>query len=152
VWDKIVEPFDASALVPAGQKKPEGEFLLRAAPLVYDGKVVVGATGFEANRLDDAFVSASVAAGTDVGTGWINANLGRRGFLSAFDARTGAEVWRWYTTKEGGWEGEFASTTADGIPLNRDIAAEKAAAQLYKNSWASGSNSTWMTPAFDPTM
>jgi hypothetical protein len=34
------------------------------------------------------------------------------------------------------------------MPLHRDIAAEKAAAQLYKNAWAAGSNSTWMTPAF----
>jgi hypothetical protein len=37
-----------------------------------------------------------------------------------------------------------------GCPLHRDIAAEKAAAQLYKDAWAAGSNSTWMTPAFDP--
>lgn len=150
VWDKVVLPFDAAALVPAGQKKPEIEFVMRAAPLVYDGLVIVGATGFEANRFDDDFVKASIAAGTDVGTAWINANLGRRGFLSALDARTGAEVWRWYTTKESGWEGEYAATTPDGLPLSRNIAAEKTAAQLYRNAWAAGSNSAWMTPAFDP--
>jgi alcohol dehydrogenase (cytochrome c) len=149
IWDKAVLPFDPAALVLAGQKKPEIQFVMRAAPLVYDGMVIVGATGFEANRFDDDFVKASVAAGIDVGTAWINANLGRRGFLSALDARTGAEVWRWYTTKEDGWEGDYAATTPDGVPLNRNIAAEKAAAQLYKNAWAAGSNSTWMTPAFD---
>jgi alcohol dehydrogenase (cytochrome c) len=150
VWDKVVQPFDASALVPSGQNKPDVGFLMRAAPLVYDGKVIVGATGFEANQFDDNFVKASIAAGVDVGTAWINANLGRRGFVSALDAQSGAEVWRWYTTKEDGWEGDYAATTPDGMPLHRDIAAEKAAAQLYKNAWAAGSNSTWMTPAFDP--
>jgi glucose dehydrogenase len=150
VWDKVILPFDPAALLPAGQKKPEIQFVLRAAPLVYDGLVIVGATGFEANRFDDEFVKASIAAGIDVGTAWINANLGRRGFLNALDARTGTEVWRWYTTKEDGWEGDYAATTPDGLPLNRNIAAEKAAAQLYRNAWAAGSNSTWMTPAFDP--
>ena len=102
------------------------------------------------NRFDDDFVKSSIAAGIDVGTAWIDANLGRRGFLSALDAQTGVEVWRWYTTKEDGWEGDYAAATPDGMPLHRDIAAEKAAAQLYKNAWAAGSNSTWMTPAFDP--
>jgi hypothetical protein len=90
-----------------------------------------------------------MAAGVDVGIAWINANLGRRAFVSALDAQSGAEVWMWYTTKEDGWESDYAATTPDGMPLHRDIAAEKAAAQLYKNAWAAGSNSTWMTPAFD---
>jgi alcohol dehydrogenase (cytochrome c) len=152
VWDQLVLPFDPSPLLLPGQNAPNIQFNFRAAPLVYDGKVIVGATGFEANRFDDEFVKASIAAGTDVGTAWINANLGRRGFVSALDARTGAEVWRWYTTKEDGWEGDYAVASPDGAPLNRDIAAEKAAAQLYRNAWAAGSNSTWMTPAFDPEM
>jgi alcohol dehydrogenase (cytochrome c) len=150
VWDRAVQPFDPSALVPDGRKKPDVDFVMRAAPLVYDGKVIVGATGFEANRFDDDFVKSSIAAGIDVGTAWIDANLGRRGFLSALDAQTGVELWRWYTTKEDGWEGGYAAATPDGMPLHRDIAAEKAAAQLYGNAWAAGSNSTWMTPAFDP--
>ena len=151
IWDKVVLPYDATALVPMGAKTPEVEFQFRAAPLAYDGKVIVGATGFEANRFDDEFVKASLAAGIDVGKAWIDANLGRRGFLAALDAQSGAEVWRWYTTKEDGWEGSFTPTSPDGSPLNRDIAAEKAAAALYKNAWVAGSNSTWMTPALDVT-
>jgi hypothetical protein len=150
VWDKAVQPFDPAALVPDGRKKPDVDFVMRAAPLVYDGKVIVGATGFEANRFDDDFVKSSIAAGIDVGTAWIDANLGRRGFLSALDAQTGVEVWRWYTTKEDGWEGGYAAATPDGMPLHRDIAAEKAAAQLYKNAWAAGSNSTWDDPGLRP--
>jgi PQQ-dependent dehydrogenase (methanol/ethanol family) len=151
VWDIAVQPFDPSALLASGQTKPAVQFLLRAAPLVYDGKVVVVSTGFEANRVDDEFVKASVAAGIDVGVAWINANLGRRAFVSALDAETGDEVWRWYTTKENGWEDDYATSAPDGTPLNRDIAAEKSAAQLYKNAWAAGSNSAWMTPAYDAT-
>jgi alcohol dehydrogenase (cytochrome c) len=149
IWDKAVAPYDASALVPNGAKKPDVDFQFRAAPLVLDGRVIIGATGFEANRFDDAFVKASLDAGIDVGKAWIDANLGRRAFLAALDAETGAEVWRWYTTKEDGWEGGFAPTSPDGTPLNRDIATEKAAASLYKNAWAAGSNSTWMTPAYE---
>ena len=110
VWDKVMLPYDPSALVPQGEQKPDVQFVMRAAPLVYDGKVIVGATGFEANRFDDDFVKTSIAAGIDVGTAWINANLGRRGFLSALDAQTGTEIWRWYTTKEDGWEGDYAAT------------------------------------------
>lgn len=150
VWDRAVEPYDPSALLPPGSGKPDIAFNMRVAPLVYDGKVIVGSTGFEANRIDDEFVKKSLAAGVDVGVAWINANLGRRAFVSAFDAKTGAEVWRWYTTKQDGWEGTYAETAADGTPLNRDIEAEKSAAQLYKNAWAAGSNSSWMTPAVDP--
>jgi alcohol dehydrogenase (cytochrome c) len=77
VWDHLVPPFDPSPLLPPGQNAPNIQFNFRAAPLVYGGKVIVGATGFEANRFDDEFVKASIAAGTDVGTAWINANLGR---------------------------------------------------------------------------
>jgi glucose dehydrogenase len=150
IWDRAVAPYDPSALVPAGARRPDVDFQFRAAPLVLDGKVIVGATGFEANRFDDEFVKASVTAGVDVGKAWIDANLGRRAFLTALDVGTGAEMWRWYTTKEDGWEGSFAPASPDGTPLNRDLAAEKAAASLYKNAWAAGSNSTWMTPAYEP--
>jgi hypothetical protein len=139
IWDEAVAPFDPSILLPSGAKNPDVEFQFRAAPLVLDGRVIVGATGFEANRFDDDFVKGSLAAGVDVGKAWIDANLGRRAFLAALDAETGAEVWRWYTTKEDGWEGSFAPASPDGTPLNRDIAAEKAAAPLYKNAWAAGS-------------
>ena len=100
IWDKAVAPYDATALLSAGAKLPEVDFQFRAAPLVLDGKVIVGSTGFEANRFDDDFVKASLAAGIDVGKAWIDANLGRRAFLAALDAETGAEVSRWYTTRK----------------------------------------------------
>ena len=138
VWDQKVHPFDASALIPAGQKKPDVPFEMRAAPLAYDGKLLIGTTGFEANQFDANFVKASLAAGTDVGADWINANLGRRGFLSALDAATGAETWRWYTTKEDGWEGDYVETTPDGMTLHRDIKAEKGRRQALQECLGRG--------------
>jgi hypothetical protein len=41
---------------------------------------------------------------------------------------------RWYTTKEDGWEGSFATTSPDGTPLNRVIQVEfDPAAQAFVN-------------------
>lgn len=79
----------------------------------------------------------------------IEGGYGRRGWLAAYDAATGAERWRWYVTKAEGWEGDFAATTPDGVPLHRDIAAEKAAAPAHREAWRVGGGSLWMTPAYD---
>lgn len=148
VWDTTVKEFDASSLVRPGQKKPDTvPFVMRAAPVVYDGRIIVGATGFEQN-IDDA----ALGAGGDVAGRWIEGNLGRRAFLAAFDAATGKEVWRWYTTKDDGWEGDFAEVAGDGTRLNRDVKTERALAARYKNAWAAGSGATWMTPSVDPAL
>ena len=40
VWDKVVLPYAPSAL---GREKPEVQFVMRAAPLAYDGKVIAAA-------------------------------------------------------------------------------------------------------------
>ena len=82
----------------------------------------------------------------------IEGGYGRRGWLAAYDAKTGEERWRWYVTKADGWEGGFVETTADGVPLHRDIAAEKAAAPANRDAWRVGGGSLWMTPAYDPEL
>src|SRR4051812_17055711 len=72
------------------------------APLVADGRVIVGVSGGEFEI---------------------------RGFVAAYDAKTGNELWRFHTIPapaEGGWWGQWATTTPDGDPLPRDIAREKA--------------------------
>ena len=88
------------------------------------------------------------------------AEYGIRGFVDAYDQATGERAWRWHTipapddvqpdgTK--GWEGIFANK-ADGInPLNRDIAAEKAAIATgqFADSWKRGGGSNWMTNSID---
>ena len=104
---------------------PEAGYSETMAPLVYEGKVIIGTSGAE---------------------------YGIRGFLKAFDAQTGALEWTWHTIpspEEGGWWGEWAETTPGGENLNRDIAKEKADREKYADSWRRGGGSIWMTPAID---
>jgi alcohol dehydrogenase (cytochrome c) len=113
---------------------PEFGYSETVAPTVYQDKVILGISGAE---------------------------YGIRGFISAYDKDTGELVWRWHTIPapdeeqpDGtmGWYGNFAET-ADGInPLNRDIAAEKAAIESgrYADAWQRGGGSNWMTNAIDP--
>lgn len=100
-------------------------YALTIAPLVYKNLVIVGTSGAE---------------------------YGVRGFLQAFDARTGAPVWRFYLTPSTGWEGKWATTTPEGENLHRNIAAEKVAWPRYKDAWKRGGGSTWVTPAADPAL
>lgn len=65
-------------------------------PQIYDGKVIVGSSGGE----------------------WAI-----RGFLAAYDAKTGKEDWRWWSTDPKSFEGD---------------------------SWKSGGGMVWTTPAIDP--
>ena len=115
-----------------------------SAPLVFDGKIIIGITGVGYGlHLDSDRPGAPL--GAVIG---IAGHYGRPGFLAAFDAATGAKVWQFDTTQQG-WEGAFSSTTPDGIALPRDIAAEKASAAKYEGSWRYGGGSTWHTPALD---
>ena len=117
------------------------------APLVFDGLVIAGVTGAGYGlHVDDA---EGKTLGAVVG---FEGRFGRRGYLAAFDAETGAEAWRWYTTKADGWEGEWRTTTPGGEPLNRDIAAEKARQAAYADAWQVGGGSVWTTPALDPEL
>ena len=50
---------------------------------------------------------------------------------------------------DAGWEGDLKSTTAWGQTLNRDLAAERASLEKYKDSWRYGGGSVWTTPAID---
>jgi alcohol dehydrogenase (cytochrome c) len=114
------------------------------APLVYDGKVIVGITGVGYGlHLDSPRPGAPL--GAVVG---IAGRYGRPGFLAAYDAETGKEIWKFETTQDG-WEGRFLSETPDGIPLHRDIAAEKASFAHHKDAWRHGGGSIWHTPAVD---
>lgn len=118
------------------------------APLVYKGKVIVGVTGAGFGlHLDTAKEKKPI--GIVIG---MAGDYGRRGFLAAFDAETGKELWRWYTIPDTGWEGEWRATTPDGSSLDRNIAAEKAAFAQYRDAWKTGGGSTWTTPALDPDL
>ncbi len=114
------------------------------APLVYDGKVIVGITGVGYGlHLDSPRPGAPL--GAVVG---IAGRYGRPGFLAAYDAETGKQIWKFDTT-QAGWEGSFRTETPDGVPLNRDIAAEKANFSKYPDAWRYGGGSIWHTPTVD---
>ena len=74
------------------------------APLALDGKIIVGISGGEA---------------------------GIRGFLDAYDAKTGKRVWRFYT-----------------VPAPGEPGARRGAG----DSWKTGGGSTWLTGSYDPEL
>ena len=100
-------------------------YSLTMAPLVYKDLVIVGGAGGE---------------------------YGVRGSVSAYHRSDGSLAWRWYSTSAETWAGNWSASTPDGVSLNRDIAAEKAAWPKYKDAWKIGGGAMWMTPAVDPAM
>jgi alcohol dehydrogenase (cytochrome c) len=82
--------------------KPEAGYALTHAPLIVKDKVIVGVAGGE---------------------------FGIRGFLAAYDVRTGKEVWKTYTIP------------GKGEPGNDTWAGD---------SWKTGGASVWVTGSYDP--
>jgi alcohol dehydrogenase (cytochrome c) len=83
---------------------PEAGYALTLSPLVVKDKVIVGTAGGE---------------------------YGIRGFIAAYDARTGKEAWRFYTIP------------GPGEPGNETWAGD---------SWKHGGSSVWMTGSYDPAL
>ncbi|WP_293367438.1 PQQ-binding-like beta-propeller repeat protein [Nevskia sp.] len=121
---------------------------LAAAPLVFEDRVIVGANGLGYGlHLDSSRPGAPL--GAVVG---LPGAFGGVGFLAAFDVATGKPVWRFDTIakpEDGGWEGGFSATAADGVPLSRDLAAERAIADSRRDAWKSGGGSIYSTPTVD---
>jgi alcohol dehydrogenase (cytochrome c) len=96
-----------------------------------------------------------VAADGKVIVGTSGAEYGIRGFVAAFDAASGDEVWRFYTIPspdQGGWWGKWAETDPFGTPLHRNIAQEKADSARYADAWQRGGGSVWQAPAVDTAL
>jgi len=83
---------------------PEAGYSATMAPLVVKDKVIVGVGGGE---------------------------FGIRGFLAAYDVKTGKEAWRFYTVAG---PGEAGSETWEG------------------DSWKRGGGSVWLTGSYDPDL
>ena len=84
--------------------KPEAGYAITHAPLVIKDKVIVGVAGGE---------------------------FGIRGFIAAYDAKTGKEVWR------------FNTIPGPGEPGHETWAGD---------SWKTGGASVWMTGSYDPAL
>ncbi len=163
LWDiTLVEPGDQNALGKSEDKSSshgsDDERLKAniqgqtgvgsaAAPLVVGDLVIAGIAGVGYGLHLDGDRPGS-PLGTVIG---FSGRFGRPGFIAAFDVKTGKRVWQFDTTQPG-WEGEYGSATPDGIHLNRDIAAEKAAAAKFPDAWRYGGGSSWPTPAYDPAL
>jgi len=80
-------------------------YSITMAPLAVDGKIIVGVSGAEA---------------------------GIRGFVDAYDAKTGARLWRFYSIPG---PGEAGHETWNG-----------------QDSWKTGGGSTWLTGSYDPSL
>ena len=104
---------------------PEAGYSATMAPLAVDGRVYVGVSG---------------------------ERYGIRGFLAAFDAESGEELWRWHTIPSDsiGWWGEWRTTDPFGTQLNRDIPQERADSFATRGSWNVGGGGIATTPAYDP--
>ena len=109
-----------------------------AAPLVYGGLVFVGINGVGYGLHPDQGLAVVGVSG----------QYGRPGLMAAFDAKTGRQVWHWNVTGPG-WEGAFRGTTPDGVPLHRDLAAERRAAKAHADAWKYGGGSMYATPVVD---
>jgi len=85
---------------------------------------------------------------------------GIRGHVTAYNAMTGDQVWRWYSipapkgddsfdeAAPNGWWGTWA-TKAEDSDLHRDISKEKADSAKYADAWQRGGGGVWTTPAYD---
>jgi PQQ-dependent dehydrogenase (methanol/ethanol family) len=114
---------------------PTYGYSITHAPLVIDNNVIVGVSGGE---------------------------YGIRGHVTAYDAVTGKQVWRWYSIPApkgdptfddkapNGWWGTWAAKTPDGADLHRDVAKEKGDSAKSADAWTRGGGGVWMTPAYDP--
>ncbi|MDE3009543.1 MAG: PQQ-binding-like beta-propeller repeat protein [Pseudomonadota bacterium] len=101
---------------------PDKGYSETMAPVVADGKVLIGTNGGE---------------------------YGIRGFVKAFDASSGKLVWTFYTIPEKGHEGVWATKDAVGRDMHRDIAAEKAELGRDASFYQTLGGGVWMTPAID---
>src|SRR5215831_2994325 len=102
---------------------PEKGYSETMAPVIADGKVLIGTNGGE---------------------------YGIRGFVKAFDAKSGKLLWTFYTIPEKGHEGVWAENDATGRNMKRDIAAEKKElASKGGGFFQTLGGGVWMTPAVD---
>jgi len=100
---------------------PELGYSETMAPTAVKGKILVGTNGGE---------------------------YGIRGFMKAFDAKTGKNLWTFNTVPESS-VGVWATNDATGRDMHRDIAAEKAAFAKVGDPYKTLGGGVWQNPAVD---
>jgi alcohol dehydrogenase (cytochrome c) len=100
---------------------PELGYSETMAPTAVDGKILIGTNGGE---------------------------YGIRGFVRAYDAKTGKQVWNFDTIPQNS-VGVWGERDATGQNLHRDIAAEKAALAKLGDPYKTLGGGVWQNPAID---
>ena len=107
---------------------------------------------------------APLVIGDNVIVGVSGGEYGIRGHVTAYNAVSGEQVWRWFSIPApkgdptfdpiapNGWWGTWPTHTPDGANLNRNVAAEKADSAKYADAWQRGGGGVWMTPASDKAL
>jgi alcohol dehydrogenase (cytochrome c) len=126
----------------------------KAGKVLWDKEVADPAFGY-------SITHAPLIIGDNVIVGVSGGEYGIRGHVTAYNAATGEQVWRWYSIPApqgdptfddkapNGWWGTWRGSTPDGANLNRDIAKERADSAQYADAWTRGGGGVWMTPAYD---
>jgi glucose dehydrogenase len=105
--------------------EPREGYALNGAVVAVDGKVIVGVSGAE---------------------------YGIRGHVTAYDAASGKQVWRFYTIPspdEGGWWGTWSTKDPFGTTVHRDLTAEHADSAKHADAWKTGGGGVWQAVAVD---
>ncbi len=113
----------------------------RTGAVAWDRQIADPARGY-------SITMAPTAVAGKVLIGLAGAEYGIRGALKALDAKSGKELWTFYTTPENS-VGVWATTDAVGLPLHRDIAAEKAALAKLGDPYKTLGGSVWQNPSVD---
>jgi PQQ-dependent dehydrogenase (methanol/ethanol family) len=126
----------------------------KSGSVLWDKEVADPAFGY-------SITHAPLIIGDNVIVGVSGGEYGIRGHVTAYNAGTGEQVWRWYSIPApqgdptfddkapNGWWGTWPGETPDGANLNRDIAKEKGDSAKYADAWTRGGGGVWMTPAYD---
>jgi alcohol dehydrogenase (cytochrome c) len=100
---------------------PELGYSETMAPTAVNGKILIGTNGGE---------------------------YGIRGFVKAYDAKSGKLLWTFHTIPEDS-SGVWATHDATGRDMHRDIAAEKAAYKKMGDPYKTLGGGVWQNPAVD---
>jgi PQQ-dependent dehydrogenase (methanol/ethanol family) len=103
---------------------------------------------------------APLIIGDNVIVGVSGGEYGIRGYVTAYNAMSGEQVWRWYSIPApngdptfddkapNGWFGTWAPKAEDA-DLHRDVAKEKGDSSKFADAWKTGGGGVWTTPAYD---
>ncbi len=114
----------------------------KTGKMVWETEVADPELGYSETMAPTA-VNGKILLGTNGG------EYGIRGFVKAFDAKTGKLIWTFDTIPEDS-HGVWATHDATGRDMHRDIAAEKAAYAKNGDPYKTLGGGVWQNPSYDP--